>query len=73
MTVAGISVICAQCYRPVLASYSGGLAEKLAWRLRFYLMKARGEVPALSWAEVIQGTWPEKVKGDLGGQRLYKR
>ena len=38
--------------------------HKIAWRLEFYAAKATGQVPQLSWLEVIQGTWP----GDeLGG------
>lgn len=34
------------------------IAHEVYWRLEFYAKKATGGVPGLSWAEVIQGTWP---------------
>jgi alcohol dehydrogenase (cytochrome c) len=37
------------------------IAEEFYWRLQFYMKKATGGVPDLSWAEVIQGTWPGTV------------
>jgi alcohol dehydrogenase (cytochrome c) len=37
------------------------VAHEFYWRLQFYIKKATGGVPDLSWAEVIQGTWPGTV------------
>jgi hypothetical protein len=37
------------------------VAHELYWRVQFYIRKATGGVPDLSWAEVIKGTWPGTV------------
>jgi alcohol dehydrogenase (cytochrome c) len=49
------------------------IAHEFYWRLQFYLKKATGGVPDLSWAEVIQGTWPGTVlKGTWPGSGFIR-
>jgi alcohol dehydrogenase (cytochrome c) len=44
------------------------VSDQFFWRLQFYFEKATGQVPDLSWLEVIQGTWPgEVLKGSWPG------
>ena len=44
------------------------VASEFYWRLRFYIKKATGGVPDLSWAEVVKGTWPgRQLKGTWPG------
>lgn len=44
------------------------VAYEFYWRIQFYLRKATGGVPDLSWAEVIKGTWPGNLlKGTWPG------
>ena len=57
IAVEGISLFAPSAIAPFLPA-TGGLAEKLAWRLRLYVKKAKGDVPDLSWTEMIQGTLP---------------
>jgi alcohol dehydrogenase (cytochrome c) len=49
------------------------VAHELYWRFKFYLQKATGGVPGLSWSEVIQGTWPGTVlKGTWPGSGFIR-
>ncbi len=49
------------------------VAQEFYWRMRFYLQKATGGVPDLSWREVIQGTWPGMVlKGSWPGSGFIR-
>jgi alcohol dehydrogenase (cytochrome c) len=49
------------------------VASEFYWRIQFYIKKATGGVPDLSWAEVIQGTWPGTVlKGTWPGSGFIK-
>ena len=57
IAVEGISLFAPSAIAPFLPA-TGGLAEKLAWRLQLYVKKAKGDVPDLSWTEMIQGTLP---------------
>jgi alcohol dehydrogenase (cytochrome c) len=44
------------------------VAHEFYWRIQFYMKKATGGVPDLSWAEVIKGTWPgRQLKGTWPG------
>ena len=49
------------------------IAHEFYWRVQFYMKKATGGVPDLSWAEVIQGTWPGTVlKGTWPGSGFIR-
>ena len=49
------------------------VAEEFYWRLKFYVRKATGRVPELSWLELIQGTWPGTVlKGTWPGSGFIR-
>src|SRR4029453_17287523 len=44
------------------------VATEFYWLLQFYLRKATGDVPDLSWGEVIKGTWAgRQLKGTWPG------
>jgi alcohol dehydrogenase (cytochrome c) len=74
----GLFMIAPNVIAPFLPESARGspdsLAEKLSWRLQFYLMKLKGEVPELSWSEIIEGTWPgKKMSGTWAGSGFIKR
>jgi alcohol dehydrogenase (cytochrome c) len=49
------------------------IANEFYWRIKFYIKKATGGVPDLSWYEVIQGTWPGNIlKGTWPGSGFIR-
>jgi alcohol dehydrogenase (cytochrome c) len=49
------------------------IGQEFYWRVRFYLRKASGGVPDLSWSEVVQGTWPGNIlKGSWPGSGFIR-
>ena len=49
------------------------VAHEFYWRLKFYLQKATGRVPELSWTEVLMGTWPgRELRGTWPGSGFIR-
>lgn len=70
----GLFIAAPDIVHTLLPAAPGATSDKLSWRLQFYWMKLRGEVPELSWSEVIQGTWPGiSLRGTWAGSGFIKR